>query len=70
MVSIKRNKELPDWIDQQWFCQTFITTYMSFIAQSVNPWDIPSMWALEVMQTIWNATNGNDYQITISTPVY
>ena len=70
MVSKKRNKELPDWIDQWWFHQTFIMTYMSFIAQSANPWDIPSKQGLEVMQMIWNATNGNDYQITISTLIY
>ena len=51
-------------------CQTFVTTYMSFVSQLLDPWDIPSKQALEVMQTVWNATSGNEYQITTSTVVY
>ena len=70
VTSKKWNEDLPSWINQWWFHQTFITTYMSFVSQSVNPWDVPSKCALEVMQTIWNATSGNEYQITTSTAVY
>ncbi|KAF8508180.1 hypothetical protein JB92DRAFT_2954585 [Gautieria morchelliformis] len=50
-----RNEDLPDWIDGKWFRHTFVTTYMAFVGQTVNPWD---------------ATNSHEYEITSSTAVY
>ena len=49
MVSKKCAEDLPAWIDQQWFCQIFIATYMAFIGQLMDPWDIPAKQALEMM---------------------
>ncbi|KAF8506106.1 hypothetical protein JB92DRAFT_2964481, partial [Gautieria morchelliformis] len=57
-----RNEDLPDWIDGKWFRHTFVTTYMAFVGQTINPWD--------VMQQIWDATNSHEYEITSSTAVY
>ena len=70
MVSKKRSKELPDWIDARWFRQIFVTTYMSFVGQSVDPWDVSAKRAVEVMQAIWDATNDKVYEVTTSTMVY
>ncbi|KAI9463520.1 hypothetical protein BJY52DRAFT_1221525 [Lactarius psammicola] len=58
-----RYEGLPDWIDAQWFRHTFVSTYMAFIGQTANPWDVPIKQAIKVMQKIWNETNGNDYMI-------
>ena len=70
MVSKKRSEELPDWIDARWFRQIFVTTYMSFVGQSVDPWDVPAKRAVEVMQAIWDTTNDKVYEVTTSTAVY
>ena len=70
MVSKKHAEDLPAWINQQQFCQIFITTYMAFVGQSMDPWDVPAKQVLEMMQTIWDATNGSNYHITTSTAVY
>ncbi|KAI9448605.1 hypothetical protein BJY52DRAFT_1193317 [Lactarius psammicola] len=58
-----RYEGLPDWIDARWFRHTFVSTYMAFVGQTANPWDVPIKQAIEVMQKIWNETNGNDYTI-------
>ena len=36
----------------------------------MDPWDVPAKQAVVVMQVIWNATNGNDYEGTTFTVVY
>ena len=61
---------LPDWVDAQWFQHTFVTSYMAFIGQTIDPWDVPVKQSLEVMQKIWDATNGSEYNITTSTAIY
>jgi len=65
-----RNEELPDWIDAQWFRYTFVPTYMAFVGQTVDPWDVPVKQAVAVMQKIWNAISSEPYEITDSAPVY
>ncbi|KAF8502579.1 hypothetical protein JB92DRAFT_2973067 [Gautieria morchelliformis] len=65
-----RNEDLPDWIDGKWFRHTFVTTYMAFVGQTINPWDVPVKKAIKVMQQIWDATNSHEYEITSSTIAY
>ena len=64
------NEELPDWVEAHWFQHMFVTTYMAFVGQTMNPWDVPIKQSVRVMQKIWDATNGNKYEITVSTAVY
>jgi hypothetical protein len=59
-----RKEALPDWIDALWFRRIFVTMYMAFVGQTANPWDVPVKQAVEVMQKIWDATNGHEYKIT------
>ncbi|KAM6503850.1 hypothetical protein JOM56_000793 [Amanita muscaria] len=65
-----RNEELPEWIDAHWFRHTFVTTYMAFVGQTADPWDVPVKQSLMVMQKIWDATNNHDYEIATSTALY
>ena len=65
-----RNEDLPGWIDGNWFRRTFVSTYMAFVGQTSNPWDVPPAHAVPVMQKIWDKTNDRKYEITESTPVY
>jgi hypothetical protein len=41
-------------------------TYMGVVGQSIDPWDVPTKWAVEVMQEIWDVTN----EVTTSTVIY
>lgn len=69
--SKKRDREpIPDFVTMKWFRQTFVSTYMAFVGQVENPWEMPTKLALEVMQKIWNATCAFEYQITKETEVY
>jgi hypothetical protein len=70
--SIKRtrNENLPDWVDARWFRHTFVTTYMAFVGQTADPWDVPAKQAVLAMQKIWDATNSREYEITTSTAIY
>ncbi|KAF8479865.1 hypothetical protein JB92DRAFT_2837755 [Gautieria morchelliformis] len=61
---------VQNWIDGKWFRHTFVTTYMAFVGQTINPWDVPVKKAIKVMQQIWDATNSHEYEITSSTAVY
>jgi hypothetical protein len=65
-----RNEELPEWVELQWFRHTFVTTYMAFVGQTYNPWDVPVKQALIVMQKIWDACSAYQYEITSSSAVY
>jgi hypothetical protein len=65
-----RTEELPDWIDQKWFRHVFVTSYMAFVGQTADPWDVPVKQAVKVMQKIWDATTDNEYEITTSTAVF
>src|SRR5882762_4264065 len=65
-----RIEELPDLVNAKWFRHTFITTYMAYVGQLMDPWDIPAKQAIETMQKIWDTTGGPDYVITTSTAVY
>jgi hypothetical protein len=65
-----RQEKLPAWIDAKWFRQTFVSTYMAFVGQLMDPWDVPAMLAVEKMQVIWDVTAIQDYEITTSTHVY
>lgn len=60
----------PDNIDSKWMRYTFISTYISFVSQTADPWDVPTRQAIEVMQKIWDATSDYKYEITASTLVY
>jgi hypothetical protein len=65
-----RNEELPQWIEAQWFRHTFVTTYMAFVGQTMNPWDVPVKQSIMVMQKIWDATSNFEYVVTTDTAVY
>jgi hypothetical protein len=43
---------------------------MAFVGQTTDPWEVPAKQSVKVMQKIWDATSGNDYEITTSTPIY
>jgi hypothetical protein len=61
---------LPDGVDRNWFRRTFVTTYMTYVGELMNPWDVPAKQAMEKMQVIWAETGGTEYKITDSTPIY
>ena len=65
-----RNEELPQWIETQWFRHTFVTTYMAFVGQTMNPWEVPVKQSISVMQMIWDATSSYEYAVTTDTAVY
>jgi hypothetical protein len=65
-----RNEGLPDWVDAQWFRYAFVTTYMAFVGQTANPWDVPVKQSVLVMQKIWDATSVHQYEITMATSIY
>jgi hypothetical protein len=43
---------------------------MTYVGELEGPWDVPAKQAVEKMQVIWDRTDGIDYKITESTPVY
>lgn len=43
---------------------------MAFVGQTSDPWDVPIKQSVEVMQKIWDATSGNEFEITTSTAIY
>jgi len=65
-----QSEELPDWIEAQWFRHTFVTTYMVFVSQTIDPWDVPVKQSVKVMQKIWDVTSHNEYKIMASTAIY
>ncbi len=65
-----QSKDLLDWVNVQWFQHIFVTTYMVFIGQTANPWDVPVKHSVLVMQRIWDATSHHEYEITTSSSVY
>jgi hypothetical protein len=47
-----QNTELPHWIEAQWFQHTFVMTYMAFVGETINPWEVPVKQSIVVMQMI------------------
>ena len=45
-------------------------TYMVFVGQTANPWDVPVKQSVQVMQKIWDATSRYEYEITMSAAIY
>lgn len=43
---------------------------MAFVGQTTDPWDVPVKQSVKVMQKIWDATSGRQYEITSSTAIY
>jgi len=43
---------------------------MAFVGQSNNPWDVPVKQAVKVMQKIWDAISGHEYEIMTPMAVY
>lgn len=66
-----RNEELPVWLDAKWFRRTFVTTYMAYVGELTNPWEVSATQAVDAMQRIWDGTSGKaGYKITKTTAVY
>jgi hypothetical protein len=65
-----QNEGLPQWVEAQWFRHMFVTTYMVFVGQTADPWDVPVKQLVQVMQKIWDETSRYDYEITTSTAIY
>ena len=65
-----QNEELPQWVEAQWFQHTFVMTYMAFVGQTTNPWDVLVKQSVQVMQKIWDATSCYEYEITASAAIY
>jgi hypothetical protein len=40
-------EELPDYVNAKWFRKTFIPTYMAYVNQVMNPWEVPAKLAVE-----------------------
>ncbi|KAH9019939.1 hypothetical protein EDB83DRAFT_2320704 [Lactarius deliciosus] len=36
-----QNDVLPKWVENRWFRRTFVTTYMAFVGQTNDPWEVP-----------------------------
>jgi hypothetical protein len=47
-----QHKEFPDYVTPKWFRFTFVSTYMTFISQTADAWDVPIKQAVDVMQKI------------------
>jgi hypothetical protein len=45
-------------------------TYMVFVGQTADPWDVPVKQSVQVMQKIWDATSRYDYEITTSAAIH
>ena len=43
---------------------------MAFVGQTADPWDVPAKHSVMVMQKIWDATSGSEYEIKTSTAIY
>jgi hypothetical protein len=43
---------------------------MTFVAPTMDPWEVPATQAVEVMQKIWNVTSSFEYEIMTSMAVY
>ncbi|KAH8980733.1 hypothetical protein EDB86DRAFT_3087613 [Lactarius hatsudake] len=65
-----RNDGLPAQVNNDWFRRTFVTTYMAFVGQTNDPWEVPVRQSVQVMQKIWDATGGIEYEITSKTAIY
>ncbi|KAH8979504.1 hypothetical protein EDB86DRAFT_2814567 [Lactarius hatsudake] len=65
-----RNDGLPTQVNNDWFRRTFVTTYMAFVGQTNDPWEVPVRQSVQVMQKIWDATGGIEYEITSKTAIY
>jgi uncharacterized protein YukE len=63
-------EELLDSVEPRWFRYTFVPTYMTFVGQSTDPWEVPTKQAVEVMQKIWDTTSECKYEIAASTAIY
>jgi hypothetical protein len=44
-----QNEELPVWVNLHWFWHTFGMTYMAFVGQTADPWDVPVKQLIQVM---------------------
>ena len=63
--------DLPKGTDQRLWWQTFISTYMQFVASQSDPWDIPAALACEKLQVIWDAIFPDiDYTVTHMSTMY
>ena len=65
-----RREELPDGVSEKWFRYRFVSTYLAFVGQTLDPWNVPVHRAVEVMQKIWDEIGPIGYDITPSTLVY
>jgi len=45
-------------------------TYMAFVGQVTDPWDVPVKQSVQMMQKIWDATSRYEYEITTSAAIY
>jgi len=45
-------------------------TYMVFVGQTADPWDVPVKQLVQVMQKIWDTTSCYEYEITTSAAIY
>jgi hypothetical protein len=48
----------------------FVMTYLAFVGQTADPWDVLVKQLVQVMQRIWDATSHYDYEITTSAAIY
>jgi hypothetical protein len=66
----RRDEDLPNYIEPKWFRYTFVSTYIAFVSQTLDPWHVPVQKAVDAMQKIWDATSPFEFKIARSTPVY
>ena len=64
-----KNNQLPLGTDMTLWRRNFIPSVIQFIARQNNPWAIPPLQMVPVMQTIWNEFFGNIPQTITATGV-
>jgi hypothetical protein len=43
---------------------------MDYVGRTTDPWDVPVMQAVKVMQKIWDTTSDYEYEITQGSGVF
>lgn len=49
-----KNGDLPQGTDITVWCRQFVPTLVNYISRHSNPWAVPSLKLVQVMQAIWN----------------
>lgn len=62
--------DLPYGTNRQLYRKIFIPTTIQYIAHELNPWGLPSMQLIPILQTIWDEVVGISIDVTAQSAVY